>query len=66
MPVAVVPLWQLAQFDVIPVWLNVAPENVTVLLWQVSHGCVVATWPAGLPTAVVPLWQLAQFDVIPV
>jgi hypothetical protein len=43
LPGAVVPLWQLAQFEVIPVWLKVAPENVAVLLWHVSHGCVVAT-----------------------
>ena len=55
----------MAQFDVIPVWLNVAPEKLVVLLWHVSHGCVVATCPAGLPVAVVPLWQLAQFDVMP-
>ena len=43
-----------------------APENVTVLLWQVSHAAEVTTWPAGLPGAVEPLWQDAQPDVMPV
>ena len=59
-------MWQLAQPDVMPVWLKVAPVNVTVLLWQVSHGWLVCTWPADWPIAVVPLWQLAQPDVMPV
>jgi hypothetical protein len=37
-----------------------APAKVTVLLWQVSHGAVVAMWVGGLPAAVTPLWQLAH------
>jgi hypothetical protein len=45
--------------------LNEAPAKETVDLWQVSHGCVVATCPEGLPIAVVPLWQEAQFPVMP-
>jgi hypothetical protein len=32
LPAAVVPLWQLAQFDVMPVWLNAALANVAVFL----------------------------------
>src|SRR5260370_37116616 len=37
-----------------------APANVTVLLWQVSHGALVTTWFARLPVAATPLWQVAQ------
>ena len=65
MPVAVVPLWQLAQPDVMPVWLNAAPAKLAVLLWQVSQAAVVATWVAGLPVAVAPLWQLAHALMAP-
>jgi hypothetical protein len=59
-------LWQLAQPDVIPVWLNAAPAKLAVLLWQVSHDAVVGRCFAGFPLAVLPLWQLAQSDTIPV
>jgi len=38
LPVAVVPLWQVAHPDVIPVWSMRAPANVVVERWQVSHG----------------------------
>ena len=31
-----------------------------LVLWQVSHACVVGIWIAGLPVAVLPLWQVAQ------
>ena len=42
LPVAVVPLWQVAQVPgAAPEWLNRAPEN-DVVLWQVSHAAVVA------------------------
>ena len=60
LPLAVVPLWQLAQLLVMPVWLILAPANEVVLLWQVSQAAVVTMWVVGLPLAVVPLWQLAQ------
>jgi hypothetical protein len=43
LPFAVVPLWHEAQPLVMPVWLNVAPVNVVVLLWQVSQAAVVVT-----------------------
>ena len=55
LPLAVVPLWQVAQPDVMPLWLKTAPVNAVVLLWQVSHAAVVGTWFAGLPFAAVPL-----------
>jgi len=42
-----------------------APEKVAVLLWQVSHGAVVAMCLAGFPSAVAPLWQVAQPLTIP-
>jgi hypothetical protein len=45
-------------------WANAAPLQVAVLLWQVEHSAVVATWPALLPCAPdvpwlakAPLWQ---------
>ncbi len=41
LPVAVAPLWQLAQFDVRPAWSKRAPENDAVLLWQVSQAALV-------------------------
>jgi hypothetical protein len=65
MPLAPLPLWQLAQFVSAAVWAKVAPAHVVVLLWQSSHGSVVGTWFAGLPSAAVPLWQVAQPVVIP-
>lgn len=54
-PVAVVPLWQLAQFAMMPVWFIRAPANVAVLLWQVSHGLFVTRCLADFPVAVLPL-----------
>jgi hypothetical protein len=54
-PLAVLP-WQLEQVPATtPVWLNAAPANDVVDLWQVSHAAVVAMWVADLPLAVVPL-----------
>jgi len=41
------------------VWLKVAGVQ-TLVLWQVSHACVVGIWPLGLPVAIVPLWQVEQ------
>ena len=55
LPVAVVPLWQVAQVPgATPVWLNVAGVQALVL-WQVSHAWVVGMCVVGLPVAVVPL-----------
>ena len=60
LPLAVVPLWQLAQTGDAGV-IILAPANEVVLLWQVSQAAVVTMCVAGLPFAVVPLWQLAQY-----
>ena len=58
LPVAVVPLWQVAQVPgAMPVWLKVAGVQADVL-WQVSQDAVVGMWVVGLPVAVVPLWQV--------
>ena len=44
LPRAVAPLWQVAhEPGTTPVWLNVAPVKLVVLLWHVSHAAVVAT-----------------------
>jgi hypothetical protein len=60
LPVAVVPLWQVEQVPgATPVWLKVAGVQALVL-WHVSHACVVGIWLVGLPVAVVPLWQVEQ------
>jgi hypothetical protein len=65
LPGATAALWHLAQFATIPAWFMWAPANVLVLLWQVSHGEVVAMCCGGLPEAAVPLWHLAQFATVP-
>ena len=62
LPVAFVPLWQVEQFDVMPVWLKVAGVQALVP-WQVPHSAVVGMWVAGLPVALVPLWQVEQVPI---
>ena len=64
LPVAVVPLWQLAQ---VPVNAAVAKVAVVqfVVTWQSSQTLLVGRWLVGLPVAVVPLWQLAQVPGTP-
>lgn len=56
LPVAVVPLWQLWQLPVTPVWLKVA-GNHAVVLWQLLHSAVVGTCVAGFPVAEALLWH---------
>ena len=64
LPLAVEPLWHEAQPEVTAGWTNVAPRNVVVDLWHVSHGDEVTTCFVDLPLAPeavnVPLWQVAQ------
>jgi hypothetical protein len=43
LPVAVVPLWQLAQFVVMPAWSNPVAGVQAVVLWQLLQFAVVAT-----------------------
>jgi len=63
LPLALVPLWQVAQVPATtPVWLKVAGSQA-VVRWQVSHDAVVTTWFVVLPLALVPLWQVAQVPV---
>jgi hypothetical protein len=60
LPVAVVPLWQVAQEPgPTPAWLNMAGVQALVL-WQLSQAAVVAICVLGLPLAILPLWQVAQ------
>jgi hypothetical protein len=65
LPVASLPLWQLAQLvaTVKVLWLTLAPVHTVVDLWHDSQVAVVAMWLADLPVATVPLWQLAQLVV---
>jgi hypothetical protein len=42
-----------------------APLNVVVLVWQVSHAALVTMCVFDWPLAVVPLWQDAQPVVMP-
>ena len=67
LPVASVPLWQLAQLvaTVKVLWLTLAPVQTVVDLWHDSQVAVVAMWLPDLPVATVPLWQLAQLVVTP-
>jgi hypothetical protein len=55
------------QVPVMPVWLNVAPVKLAVLVWHTPQSCPVAvgTWLVGLPCAPdvpwlakLPLWQV--------
>jgi hypothetical protein len=64
LPVAVWPLWQLAQLvaAVNVVWLTLVPLQVLVDLWQLSQLDAVDKWLPDLPVATTPLWQLAQPD----
>ena len=81
LPVALEPLWQVAQLPAAtPVWLNSAPKKETVLLWQVQQSALVTTWfgfavllTGVTPANAWPLWQLMQpvtmplwFIVVPV
>ena len=60
LPLAVVPLWQVAQLPgVTPVWVKVAGVHA-VVRWQLSQDSVVGRCVGVLPFAVVPLWQVAQ------
>lgn len=60
LPLAAVPLWQLAQLPAATLeWLNLAGVQADVL-WQLSQGAEVAMWPDGLPLALLLLWQVEQ------
>ena len=54
LPVALVPLWQLAHAPVTLAWSNLTFVQL-VVMWQVSHPAVVGMWLAGLPVAAAPL-----------
>jgi hypothetical protein len=54
LPVACVPLWQVAHEPVTLAWSNRTLVHVDVL-WQLSHPAAVAIWFAGLPVAEEPL-----------
>ena len=60
LPLAWVPLWQVAQVPgATPAWLNMAGSHA-VVRWHASHDAVVAMWVAVLPVAREPLWQVMQ------
>jgi hypothetical protein len=67
-PEKLLPLWQVVQPEVIPVWfMAVLGPKVVVLLWQVEQSSAVGMCVAGLPTTPpAPVWQVAQPDVMPV
>ena len=71
-PVKLLPLWQVAQPDVMPVWFMAVPGPKTVVaLWQVAQSSEVGKCVAGLETGVTPvkdcpLWQVAHPVVMPV
>jgi uncharacterized membrane protein YpjA len=62
LPVAVEPLWQLAQPTVtVTLACNLAGSQFGyAALWQVEQLSEVETCFEDLPVAVVPLWQLKQ------
>jgi hypothetical protein len=54
-PWKLVPLWQLAQPEVMPAWFIAVPVKVANDLWHVSQLAVVGIWFVALPTAFDPL-----------
>ena len=59
-PVASVPLWQLAQLPgAIPLCLKFVGLQA-MIWWQVSQDWLVGRCCADFPVAAMPLWQLAQ------
>ena len=64
-----VPLWQVAQPELMPVWFIAVPGPKTVVLrWQVPQSSAEVKWLLAFVTGVtfwkaVPLWQLAQVPV---
>ena len=54
LPVALVPLWQVTQPDVVVAWLNVAGFQA-VAWWQLSQGADLVIWAVGLAVAMLPL-----------
>ena len=59
LPVALVPLWQLAQPLTMPVWVNDDGFHADVA-WQEPHSAAVGMCAACLPVAFVPSWHDAQ------
>ncbi|RLA34221.1 MAG: hypothetical protein DRR15_09300 [Gammaproteobacteria bacterium] len=59
LPVASVPLWQLAQLPLIFTWSKFAGNHATVL-WQSSQLLPLAICVGCLPVAVTPSWQEPQ------
>ena len=77
-PENVCPLWQLEQFDVMPLWFMVQtlkPPGSVASVWQELQSSVVVMWlevlvllMGGLgvdPWNVCPVWQLLQPEVMP-
>ena len=62
LPVAVVPLWQLAQLPFTLLWSNAAPDQLLVV-WQSSQVLPLAIWLADLPVATLPLWHAKQVPI---
>ena len=54
LPGAVLPLWQVAQADVMPPW-SIDAGTQPLVVWQSSQVVGAGTWLLGLPGAVLPL-----------
>ena len=54
LPLALVPLWQPEQPEVMPAWVNVVGVQA-IVAWQVSQPAVVGICVADLPGAMLPL-----------
>ena len=64
LPLAMLPLWQVAQLPAAtPLWLKVAGVQ-PLLRWQTSQDWLVLMWLAGLPAAPLPLWQVEQVPAL--
>ena len=62
LPCALVPLWQLAQLPVMPVWSKRAGFQASGE-WQLSQELSLGICPAGLAVACVPSWHEKQVPI---
>ncbi len=65
LPVATLPLWQLAHVPETCVWSTCVGGFHAAVVWHFSQVLVLAICVVLLPVAFVPLWQLTQFPVMP-
>jgi len=64
LPVAITPLWQLAQGPLTTLW-SIRACAKRVVVWQVSQLTVVGMCVLDFPEALMPSWQAAHSVGVP-